>query len=974
MLSRLVPCANFLVLTLCLLIGCSAQHSDSTNSKSFYVSPKGDDNNDGLSQATPYLTLEKASDAARSAASTLPETGVIEVILQDGVFQRSQPLVLGTKDSGPKLGKIIYRAAKNARPVIDGSVLVKEWSKLDSASPAVAALPAAARGKVWVASFPNEATKFHNLFADGRMQPRARSQGWAHHLPFDSKEALKSAFTFPPGKLKNWPNVEDIEIRTVGSFQWASNLIPLSKVDEPSRTAKLAVNATYPIRQIKWAKKDRIGLWTENHLEALDEPGEWVANSKTRKIYFWPPDEKSPEGRVRVPVVRQLLRVEGDQENDRTVRNLEFRGITFRHVDRTPIQPDDRALQHDWDFYDKPDSIIRLRYADNIKFAECLITESGASGIRLDLKCQDITITNSELSSLGGSGIIIVGYGPGGPDVNARHVVTNNFINDIGKDRWSSSGILLSQTSDTRIAHNRIAFTPYNAITLTGVFPHIISKRFSETREMVTTLDLNAMGMNLDGNEHTYTWKDLGPFLYIRNTLIEKNRIYRAKEILGDGNAIYVRGASQPNTIRQNLIHHCIGHHMRGIIRNDDHQFGTLVEDNIIYACVSTGIIGKGANTTRNNFIVHMLEENDPLNPYQEPLQGYIRLVSAKPSLYHGAPGLEGDVTENNVLLHKGNKRPIFLQDHPNWPRASDFTKATVRGNVMWWAGHPQQSEQLAKGYRDKGIDPGALAINPEFTDPATFNFSFPPDGPLKGKIKPLDPSTWDIDLSSYPKWLAERLPGPEAWKDNFPEPKKKPDTATGAFQLTFSKLQMGPLAKQIPWINAQGEPDSIRIIEANGKKILQLQDSPDQKHPWMPLLGIDRLFDDNNILSTTWRLRFDQPADFALFMRENAKDAATPGPYLNFRTDGKLTARGNRELGGYPIAQWFDLSVETKLGGDGTYTVRLHDGESETVYEHLKSLDRDLKRVEMMGLMGTGQSKGSVQVEAIEAKTIEVN
>ena len=54
-------------------------------------------------------------------------------------------------------------------------------------------------------------------------------------------------------------------------------------------------------------------IWVENIIEALNEPGEWVVNTKTKKIYLWPANPSSdgkPQG-ILAPTTSELIRVEG---------------------------------------------------------------------------------------------------------------------------------------------------------------------------------------------------------------------------------------------------------------------------------------------------------------------------------------------------------------------------------------------------------------------------------------------------------------------------------------------------------------------------------------------------------------------------------------------------------------------------------------------------------------------------------------
>jgi hypothetical protein len=107
------------------------------------------------------------------------------------------------------------------------------------------------------------------------MLPRAQSEKFPA-LPGSKANQLR----YPDGKLKEWSNVEDVEILVRPTRDWVMNVLPLASVDEKKEIAYTAVNATYSM--------SKLGIWLENVLEELDEPGEWVLNTKDKIVYLWP--------------------------------------------------------------------------------------------------------------------------------------------------------------------------------------------------------------------------------------------------------------------------------------------------------------------------------------------------------------------------------------------------------------------------------------------------------------------------------------------------------------------------------------------------------------------------------------------------------------------------------------------------------------------------------------------------------------
>jgi hypothetical protein len=128
-------------------------------------------------------------------------------------------------------------------------------------------------------------------------------------------------------------------------------------------------------------------------IEALDEPGEWVVDSAAGKIYLMPRGD-TPGDAITAPVLTELIRIEGeidyDGPTDVPVRNIVLRGITFTQADRFAWEKDriGWGLQHDWEMFDRPTALVRLRGAESCAIEGCRFHNSGGTAIRLDLHCR----------------------------------------------------------------------------------------------------------------------------------------------------------------------------------------------------------------------------------------------------------------------------------------------------------------------------------------------------------------------------------------------------------------------------------------------------------------------------------------------------------------------------------------------------------------------------------------------------------
>ena len=257
----------------------------------FYVSPTGSDKWSGQlaepnAQQTdgPFATLERARDAVRELKQEQAKN--IVVLIRGGSYQLSKTIVFGLEDSGVGKSTITYAAFPGETPVFTSGKQIQDWKKVSEKLPG---LPAAADGKLMVAKTSD---RFLTLYDADGLLPRARSK---RHVPKGSSTELR----FSKGQLKNWPNVTDVEILVRPTRLWTMNILPLVSVDERKGVARTAIPATYGM--------NKLGFWVENVLEELDEPGEWVLNTKDGKVYLWPRNE-SP---VMAPQLIEFIRVEG---------------------------------------------------------------------------------------------------------------------------------------------------------------------------------------------------------------------------------------------------------------------------------------------------------------------------------------------------------------------------------------------------------------------------------------------------------------------------------------------------------------------------------------------------------------------------------------------------------------------------------------------------------------------------------------
>lgn len=721
----------------------------------FYVSPSGRDSWSGkLSEPLadgsdgPFRTLTRARDEVRK--SILQMRSDIVVMIKDGTYYLDKTIHFSTADSGRNGFRVIYRNYPDEYPVFSSGIRIANWEQYKDTE---GRLPNEASGRVWVTDIPDGVGRFYTLYKGSQRLPRARSKGFTPVLGPKDPQKSKDALHYPPGTIfRNWSNIEDIEIVIRPFCLWTMNILPLRSVDEEKMIAYTSLEGSYPLTTERHNRFGPESVWIENVFEALDQPGEWVLNSIEQKLYYWP-KEGTPGDNVIIPKLKEFIRVEGDEQSDKPVSNIVFKGFMLTHGERDTWNADDKGLQHDWEMYDKANAMMRFRWAENCEVSECIFTNSGGTGLRLDLFCQNIDIRNNEFSYLGGTGIVLAGYGPGIKDFNRKNKIVNNHIHDIGQIYWHNAGILMWQTGENLVAQNLIYNTPYNGISVGGVFPKAFSEDWFGLRELTRTINWEECGLE----PGDYDWNVILPFIHTRFNVFEYNEIHNTVQLMGDGNGFYIRMCPPGNIFRRNYVHHILGKFSAGAVRADDDQFGCEFKENVIYNCVRAGFVIKKANSVENNIIADIIAKDNVLDQTMG-IEGYILLVPASADPGGAWPLSQARITRN-IFIHTGDNKPIFYSDTRHWPQKQVYIENSfVDFNVLYWQGKSQELKNLFSSYRMLGIDKNSQAVNPKCKNVNEGDFTLSPDSPaFKLGIKPID--VVGIGLTEYfPERLKKRF------------------------------------------------------------------------------------------------------------------------------------------------------------------------------------------------------------------------
>ncbi|MGJ8639207.1 MAG: right-handed parallel beta-helix repeat-containing protein [Opitutaceae bacterium] len=647
--------------------------------------------------------LTAARDAVRELRAD-GETGDIDVIIREGVYALDETLIFGLDDSAPTGAVTRYRAAEGASPLISGGRVIAEWEPSDLQG-----------GKIWTAKvrWAKGDAFFHCLYDGSTLLQRAQSESFAVEVNANRRNyagAVKDRieFSYQGNALESLGDLEDLELYGQPTRAWLVNFLGIESVDTQSKSAKLSVPATY----------NMFGKWVvENSVAHLDEPGEWALNSQEGILYYWPKSGE-PGDQIIAPILNELIRVEGVNDSsvgdskDQPVRGIVFEGLHFTHADRQQWLPEDKGLQHDWNLWDKANGLVRFRGAENCVVRNCTFFDSGSDGVRLDLYCQNITVESSTFKDLGGTGILLAGYGPGHKDVNKHNTVQNNEITRVGRLFLHSPGVFVWQSGHNRIAHNHIYDQAYTGMVISGVRRRFFEPLFDQmgvknpytrwsfpegTREHIPTIRWDEIELSSVSD-----WSAYEPYMHARGNIIEFNEVHDCLKLLHDGNCIYLSGNGDGNIVRHNVAYN---HPKGAMIRTDDDSHGVSIIGNLLFGTLGNqGLTIKGLNRAQHNVLINC-------------------------QLLTGGAGNKFDpdsLMNHNVFYH--TSAPIPEGFH----YGIDGMGAGLDYNLYYHkdGSAPQVLQQQRKRSKSKVVDRNSVAADPMFADLQQGDFSFQEGSP----------------------------------------------------------------------------------------------------------------------------------------------------------------------------------------------------------------------------------------------------
>ncbi len=437
-----------LLITLCLPM---------TAQISFYVSPGGNDRNNGSVQR-PFKTLHRAVDAASEIQSK-----EVKIVLREGIHYLDKTITIEATRFLPT-GLEITSYENEAVTISAGKRLQLQWKPW--------------KGGIYTADVPKGAA-FERLYVNNQLQPLAR------YPDYDSTARVfhgTAADAIAPERVKKWKNPAGGYVHALHAHEWGGFHYRITGTDS---NGNLQMEGGWQNNRPN--KMHETYRFVENIFEELDAPGEWWLDKSSSRLYYYPSAATDiTKAIVEVAQFKNTIELKGTES--RPLRHIRIKGIRFAHNERSFMDTKEPLLRSDWTIY--RGGAILLDGTENCTIADCVFEGIGGNAIMLSNYNRYDTITGCHIYNTGANAVCFIGdtravrspsYGyenfvpyaemdkTPGPLTNnfpQNCIVTNNLFHDLGDIEKQATGVQIQVAAEITVSHNSIYQTSRAGINI----------------------------------------------------------------------------------------------------------------------------------------------------------------------------------------------------------------------------------------------------------------------------------------------------------------------------------------------------------------------------------------------------------------------------------------------------------------------------------------------------------------------------
>ncbi|MBG0861270.1 MAG: right-handed parallel beta-helix repeat-containing protein [Bacteroidales bacterium] len=631
-----------------------------SSAQKIYLSPSGNDNNPGTFER-PLASLSKAHERARELRKVNSGDQPVEVIALEGEYLMREPLVLTDEDAGTPISPLIFRGEEGKKAIFTGGVKILGFERVNS--------------KLWKAYIPEVARfgwYFEQFYINGRRAVRARTPDAGFYFVKNVTETVVEKGTGrSPEMAVQKIFLDSTDSRLFISFsdqdykdavitfyhKWDNTRKHIYDFDSEN-------SAIYTVGtgMKSWNPLDsKTRYFVENYRGAFDAQGEWYLERSGNLWYIPFEDENIWSSSFCVPVIDEFIVIKGDGIRNKPVSNIMFENLVFRISGYAVPEKGNEPAQA----ASPVGAVVTLDFVKDVSFRNCEISHTGTYAFWFRRACTDCSVSGCYLHDLGAGGVKI------GETIirnNIREItnnitIDNNIIRDGGHLFPCAVGIIIFNASDNKLTHNEIADLRYSGISVGWVWGYTPSP---SKRNIIAYNHIHHLG-----------WGELC-----------------------DMGGVYTLGASEGTVVANNVIHHIYSFDYGGWgLYTDEGSFGITMENNLVYACKSSGFhqhYGK-ENIIRNNILALNLRAQLQATRIEEH-----RSISFTGNIIYFDRG--------TLLSSNWNKFNLFSDYNCYWnPKSPDIMFA----------------DKSFSEWKNSGKDLNSLIADPMFRDPAAYDFRF---------------------------------------------------------------------------------------------------------------------------------------------------------------------------------------------------------------------------------------------------------